>query len=131
MKISKEARRTSRQLFRVCMVDGRLDESRVRLVTGQLIETKPRGYMGILDAFARQIRAEVEKQRATVESATALEPAQQQQLQQSLNAKYGREISLAFSLKPELLGGIRVRVGSDVWDGSVKARLEGLKAVLA
>jgi F-type H+-transporting ATPase subunit delta len=55
MKISKEARRTSRQLFRVCLVDGKLDESRVRLVMAKVMESKPRGYVGILDFFARQI----------------------------------------------------------------------------
>jgi F-type H+-transporting ATPase subunit delta len=131
MKITKEARRTSRQLFRVCIVDGKLDESRVRLVMKQVIASKPRGYVGILDNFARQIRGELEKQRAMVESATPLDAAQHQQLQQSLSAKYGRELAIEFSLNPELLGGIRVRVGSDVWDGSVKARLENLKAQLA
>ncbi len=131
MKISKEARRTSRQLFRACIVDGKLDESRVRLVMKQVMESKPRGYVGILDNFARQIQAELEKQRAIVESATELDATQRQQLQQSLNSKYGRSLALEFSLNPELLGGIRVRVGSDVWDGSVKARLENLKAQLA
>ena len=45
--------------------------------------------------------------------------------------KYGRTLELEFHLNPELLGGIRVRVGSDVWDGSVKARLEALKNALA
>jgi len=131
MKISKEARRTSRQLFRVCLVDGKLDESRVRLVMNHVTGTKPRGFMGILVAFVGQVRAELEKQRAIVECATELDSVLRQQLQQSLNAKYGRELSLEFILKPELLGGVRVRVGSDVWDGSVKARLENLKAQLA
>jgi F-type H+-transporting ATPase subunit delta len=131
MKISKEARRTSRQLFRACLVDGRLDESRVRLVMKQVTDSKPRGYVGILDSFANQVRGELEKQRAQVESATSLDATQQDQLQRSLNAKYGRSLALEFSLKPELLGGIRVRVGSDVWDGSVKARLENLRAQLA
>lgn len=131
MKISKEARRTSRQLFRVCLVDGKLDESRVRLVMKQVMESKPRGYVGILDAFARQIGAEIEKQRALVESATELDSKLRTQLQQSLNTKYGRELTLEFNVKPELLGGVRVRVGSDVWDGSVKARLDNLAAQLA
>ena len=53
MKISKEARRTSRQLFRACLVDGKLDESRVRNVVSQVASRKPRGYISILDAFAR------------------------------------------------------------------------------
>ncbi len=131
MKISKEARRTSRQLFRACLVNGRLDESHVRLVVNHVASTKPRGFMAILDSFVRLVRSELEKQIATVESATELDFTMRDQLQQSLNAKYGRQLQLQFSVKPELLGGIRVRVGSDVWDGTVKSRLESLKAQFA
>jgi F-type H+-transporting ATPase subunit delta len=131
MKISKEARRTSRQLFRVCMVDGKLDESRVRTVVNGVASSKPRGYIGMLDAFSRLVANEVSRQRALVESASALSPATQSELQASLSKKYGRQLTLDFSVNPELLGGIRVKVGSDVWDGSVKARLEGLAASLA
>jgi F-type H+-transporting ATPase subunit delta len=131
MKISKEARRTSRQLFRVCMVDGKLDESRVRTVVSGIASSKPRGYIGMLDAFSRLVANEVDRQRAQVESASALAPATQTELQASLSKKYGRHLTLDFSVNPELLGGIRVKVGSDVWDGSVKARLEGLAASLA
>jgi len=125
MKISKEARRTSRQLFRACMVDGKLDESRVRTVVNGVASSKPRGYIGMLDAFSRLVANEVSRQRALVESASALSPATQSELQASLS------LTLDFSVNPELLGGIRVKVGSDVWDGSVKARLEGLAASLA
>ena len=131
MKISKEARRTSRQLFRVCMADGKLDESRVRTVVSTVAQNKPRGYIGMLDAFARLVAHEVDRQRALVESATALTPATQSDLQASLSKKYDRQLILDFSVNPELLGGIRVKVGSDVWDGSVKARLEALKASLS
>lgn len=131
MKISKEARRTSRQLFRACMVDGKLDESRVRTVVTGVASSKPRGYIGMLDAFSRLVANEVSRQRALVESASALSPATQTELQASLSKKYGRQLTLDFSVNPELLGGIRVKVGSDVWDGSVKARLEGLAASLA
>jgi hypothetical protein len=70
---------------------------------------------------------EVDRQRAIVESASALTPATQAELQASLSKKYGRTLNLVFHTNPELLGGIRVKVGSDVWDGSVKARLEALK----
>ncbi|MBK8094681.1 MAG: ATP synthase F1 subunit delta [Verrucomicrobiaceae bacterium] len=131
MKISKEARRTSRQLFRACMVEGKLDESRVRTVVSGIASSKPRGYIGMLDAFSRLVANEVDRQRAQVESASALAPATQSELQASLSKKYGRQLTLDFSVNPELLGGIRVKVGSDVWDGSVKARLEGLANSLA
>lgn len=131
MKISKEARRSSRQLFRACLVDGKLDETRVRKVVSSVAQSKPRGFMGILDAFARLVANEVDRQRALVESASALTPATQSDLQVSLSKKYGRTLNLEFQVKPELLGGIRIKVGSDVWDGSVKARLDGLAASLA
>lgn len=131
MKISKEVRRTSRQLFRACLVNGKLDDSRVRIVVNQITTSKPRGYLAMLDSFAGLVRNEVESQRAVVESATPLADDIQKELKTSLSQKYGRELSLEFHIKPELLGGVRVKVGSDVWDGSVKARLEALKASLS
>lgn len=131
MKISKEVRRTSRQLFRACLVNGKLDDSRVRIVVNQITTSKPRGYLAMLDSFAGLVRNEVESQRAVVESATPLADDIQKKLKTSLSQKYGRELSLEFHIKPELLGGVRVKVGSDVWDGSVKARLEALKASLS
>lgn len=131
MKISKEARRSSRQLFKACLVDGKLDESRVRSVVSKVAAAKPRAYMGILNNFSSLVRAEIDRQHAVVESATALDVGMQSNLKVSLSKKYGRELSLEFQVRPELLGGIRVKVGSDVWDGSVKARLEALKASLS
>jgi F-type H+-transporting ATPase subunit delta len=131
MKISKDARRTARQLFRLCLVNGKLDETRVRAIVQKVAADKPRGYVAILESFVAQVRAEIESQRALVESATALDAMLQANLKTSLSKKYGRELNLEFQVKPELLGGIRVKVGSDVWDGTVKARLEALKAQLA
>ncbi|MCP5557206.1 MAG: F0F1 ATP synthase subunit delta [Verrucomicrobiaceae bacterium] len=131
MKISKDARRTSRQLFRACLNEGVLDEGRVRAVVQKVSESKPRGYIGILGAFSVLVRTEVERQRALVESATALGDGIKSELQTGLSKKYGRPLNVEFSVKPELIGGIRVRVGSDVWDGSVKSRLELLHSSLA
>lgn len=131
MKISKEARRTSRQLFRACFAEGRLDEARVRSVVETLSDKKPRGFIAILENFSRLVRHEIERQSALVESATPLGDDMRSQLKAGLARKYGRELALDFAVKPELLGGIRVKVGSDVWDGTVKARLENLKSSLS
>ncbi len=131
MKISKEARRSSRQLFRACLVEGRLDEGRVRSVVSKVASSKPRGYLGILHAFSRLVGAEVSRQSAKVDSATELSPELQGQLKAGLEDKCGRPLNLLFNVVPELLGGIRVKVGSDVWDGSVKARLDSLKTQLS
>ncbi len=131
MKITKEARRSSRQLLKACLVNGRLDESRVRAVVSKVAAAKPRDFLAILESFRGLVAAELESARAVVESATELDSANRHQLEIGLAKKYGRQITLEFSVKPELLGGIRVKIGSDVWDGSVKARLEALQASLA
>ncbi len=131
MKISKEARRVSRSLYRICVVDGKLDETRVRQVVSKLTASRPRGALGILQNFRNLVATELQRSVAVVESATELDSAARSQLQSGLSTKYGRPLALEFKTDPELLGGIRVKVGSDVWDGSVKARLEALKNALA
>jgi F-type H+-transporting ATPase subunit delta len=52
------------------------------------------------------------------------------QLTASLRAKYGKDLSTEFKVSPELLGGLRIKVGSDVIDGSVRERLHRLEAEL-
>jgi F-type H+-transporting ATPase subunit delta len=131
MKISKEARRVSRSLYRVCMADGKLDEARVRVVVKQIASSKPRGYLGMLGNLHKLIANEQSRSVAIVESATDLDANTRTQLQTGLDSKYGRKLALEFKLNPDLLGGLRVKVGSDVWDGSVKARLEAPQAALA
>jgi F-type H+-transporting ATPase subunit delta len=131
MKISKEARRTSRQLFRVCLSEGSLDETRVRAVVAHIAQSKPRGALAILSNLSSLIAAEIKNGCAKVESASPLDEAQKQTLAASLSKQYGRSLNLEYSVNAELLGGMRIQVGSDVWDGSVKARLDQLAAALA
>jgi len=126
MKRSKEAIRTARQFLQRTLVDGKLDESRARLIVKRIKEGKPRGYAGILDAYVNLVRLEMEKRHAVIESATELDGALKDRIRQDLTARYGDDLSYDFRVVPELLGGTRIRVGSDVWDGSVKARLARL-----
>ena len=48
----------------------------------------------------------------------------------NLKKKYGKEVATEFLVNPQLLGGMRIRVGSDVWDGTVRNRLERLQQEL-
>ena len=127
MKVSKQARRDAKQLFRSCLTNGLLDENRVRQTVQFVIQRKPRGYVGILSHFQRRIQLEVARRTAKVESATALTEPLQANVRASLNRLYGAGLSITFSQNPTLIGGLRVRVGSDVYDGSIQARLAGLE----
>lgn len=130
MKINKETRQISRQLLRSSFTDGLLDRARINELVRTVIEQKPRNYIKILEAYRRLLRLEVEKRQATIESASELAPDAASKLSHNLRRKYGVDISLEFVVKPELLGGMRIRVGSDVWDSSVQNRLQRLQQQL-
>ena len=130
MKISKQARRDAKQLFNVCKVSGVLDEGRVRQTVGVVIEKKPRGYVGILSHFQRLVKLDIERRSARVESAVATSEVLQSSVKANLAQRYGHGLSVTFAVNPSLIGGLRVQVGSDVFDGSVKARLAELEAAM-
>ena len=127
MKISKHAQRDARQLFRSCFVNGLMDESRVRRSVGLLVAQKPRGYVEILARLHRLVKLDLEQHAARVESAAPLSAELQAQVAGQLKNIYGGALSLAFEQNPSLLGGLRIQVGSDLYDGSVKARLKNLE----
>jgi len=126
MKISKQALRETRQLFRTCQVNGLLDEARVRQAVALLLEKKPRGYVEILARLHRLVKLDVERRTARVESATPLAADQQAQVAAQLQKIYGTGLDLSFTQNAALLGGLRIQVGSDLYDGSVKNRLDKL-----
>jgi len=130
VKISKQARRDAKQLFRSCQANGLLDENRLRQAVQAVAVQKPRGYLAILTQFDRLVKLDVHRRTASIESAQALTPAEQASVTSSLSGKYGAGLNFRFSQKPELLGGLRIQVGSDVYDGSVRARLEELRNAL-
>jgi len=126
MKISKQARRGAKELFRDCIVNGVLDENRIRNVVSKVAQLKPRGYFQILSHFQRLVKLELERRTAKVESAVALSPEIQAEVKNKLASLYGQGLNISFAQNPALMGGLRIKVGSDVFDGSVQARLDGL-----
>jgi len=126
MKISKRARRDAKQLFRSCVLDGLLDEGRVRQTVQQIIAQKPRGYLAILTHFQRLVKLDVARRTARIESAIQLPESLSTALQANLARSYGPGLTVSFAQKPDLIGGLRVQVGSDVYDGSIRARLAEL-----
>ena len=127
MKISKQAQREARQLFRSCQVNGLLDENRVRQAVSLLLEKKPRGYLGILSRLQRLVELDRQQHTARVESATPLPADLQADVTGRIQKAYGAGLEISFSQNPALIGGLRIQVGSDLYDGSVKTRLEKLE----
>jgi F-type H+-transporting ATPase subunit delta len=127
MKISKQAVREARELFRSCQVNGLLDENRVRQALKLLAEKQPRGYLEILARLHRLVKLDLEQHAARVESAMPLPPDLQNAVTGQIKAKYGNGMNISFAQNPALIGGLRIQAGSDLYDGSVKTRLEKLE----
>jgi F-type H+-transporting ATPase subunit delta len=130
MKINKEIRRLSREMLRASFTDGQLDSGRIASLVDSLIARKPRNYIGVLKNYRRLLRIEVEKRRARIETASEVDRETSSRLVANLKKKYGSDLTTEFVVNPQLLGGMRIRVGSDVWDGSVRNRLERLQQQL-
>ena len=127
MKITKKAKREAKQLYRFCLVDGLLDENRARQVVQRVVATGDRDCLPILTHFLRLVKLDCAQRTATIESATFLPADLQKIVQNGLAHRYGLGLTAAFVQRPELIGGMRIQVGCDVYDGSVRAGLEALK----
>ena len=129
MKINKQARREGKALFRAAQVSGVLDEARVRQVVEAVLNQKPRGYIAILSHFQRLLRLDIDRRSARVESVVPLDDAQQNGVRTALTKRYGGGLNVTFAQNPALIGGMRIKVGSDVFDGSIQSRLAQLQEV--
>ena len=130
MKINKETRQLSKELMRSSFTDGQLDSARIAALVKSLIEKKPRNYLKVLDAYKRLLRLEIEKRSATIESASELSEEAGDKIVADLRRRYGADLDTDFVVNKDLLGGMRIRVGSDVWDSSVRNRLQRLQQQL-
>jgi F-type H+-transporting ATPase subunit delta len=130
MKINKETRQLSKGLLRASFTDGQLDKGRIASLVKSLLDKKPRHYIKVLEAYKRLLRLEVEKRSATIETASELAPESGREIVTNLKRKYGSDLATRFVVNKDLLGGMRIRVGSDVWDSSVRNRLHRLQQQL-
>ena len=127
MSRTKQAKRDAKQLFRLCLVNGLLDQGRVREVVRRVAESTNRNRFNFLSNFQRLVRLDHARHTATVENATPLSADMQASIQVGLAHTYGPGLDTTFTLNPALIGGMRIKVASDVYDSSVKARLAAIQ----
>jgi F-type H+-transporting ATPase subunit delta len=127
MKPTRQAKREATELFRLCQSNGVLDEARARQVVSRIIAEKPRGYLGALSYFRRLVQLDQALHTAMVQTAVPLPADLQSGVKTNLARIYGPGLTTSFTENPALIGGMRVQVGSDVYDGSVRGRLAKLE----
>jgi F-type H+-transporting ATPase subunit delta len=127
MRSNKQARGTAKRLFGLCLVNDRLDEDRVCEVEKRVAGIGRRDFGVILKHFRRLVKLDRAQHAANIESATPLPSDLRIDLLASLAHRYGPGLTPTFTIRPSLIGGVRIQVGSDVYDRTVLARLAAIE----
>ncbi|WBB66717.1 F0F1 ATP synthase subunit delta [Micromonospora sp. WMMD812] len=111
-------------------------EGKARPVTVRLVEVAlggfgGRSFVGALTRLVELAADRRDRQVAYVTVAAPLSDEEEQRLGARLSAIYGREVSVRQTVNPDVLGGVSVRVGSDLYDGTVLRRLNETRNALA
>jgi F-type H+-transporting ATPase subunit delta len=128
MKINRESRNTAKKLFNICRLPaGGVDDAKVREVISFIEKSKTRNAVGILTRLQKLISLEIEAHTALVEAPVALSAEDQKAIESKLIGIFGEATQVSFAERDALLGGIRIKMGSSVWDGSILGRLNELQ----
>jgi F-type H+-transporting ATPase subunit delta len=127
MKLTRKARKAARQLYQLSLVDGRVDPARARQIAKSLAGAGKRGGLAVLSGFQRLVRLDRDRHTARIESATPLTEDVRAGVRAGLAGIYGPGLDASFDQNPELIGGMRIKVGSHVYDGSVRGKLNALE----
>ena len=127
MNRTRQVNRNAKHLFRRCHPNGSLDEDLALQVVQQILKSKRRGYLALANEFERLVRLDQLQHTAEVQTAAPLSSDLRATLQARLAQTYGPYVNTSFVENPSLIGGMRIKVGSDVYDGSIKAGLMSLE----
>lgn len=127
MATNKKTKLLAKQLFKLSVDDGAVSPEQVTGVLGWIEKHSPRHSLALLKAYHRLIATELAKSRALVEHAGPVSNATLNQITGAMTQRYRRPVSAVAKPNPKLLAGLRVRVGSDVYESSVSGQLATLR----
>ncbi len=126
MAADKQTKLLAKQLFKLSVVNGVVSPEQVAGVLGWIEKTSPRQPVALLKAYHHRIATELAKSRAEVEHAGPVSDATLKQIEAAMTKRYARPVTATAKANPKLLAGLRVRVGSDVYESSVAGQLAKL-----
>jgi F-type H+-transporting ATPase subunit delta len=126
MAADKQTKLLAKQLFKLSVVNGVVSPEQVAGVLGWVEKTSPRRPVALLKAYQHRIAIELAKSRAEVEHAGPIADTVLKSIEAAMTKKYQRPVTAAAQPNPKLLAGLRIRVGSDVYESSVAGQLANL-----
>jgi F-type H+-transporting ATPase subunit delta len=113
------------------LIDGKVHSLTAALVRHAVASSRKRNILLALDDLVEAAAARRSRSVARVVSAVALSNAQQEALADRLSSVYGRSIDVRLTVDPSIRGGLVVRVGDEIIDGSVAARQSEVRSAFA
>ncbi|MFZ5496401.1 MAG: F0F1 ATP synthase subunit delta [Verrucomicrobiota bacterium] len=126
MAADKQTKLLAKQLFKLSLVNGVVSPEQVAGVLGWVEKHSPRRPVALLKAYHHRIARELAKSRAEVEHAGPITDATLRMIEDAMTRRYQRAITASARPNPALLAGLRVRVGSDLYESSVAGQLAAL-----
>ena len=130
MAANKKTKLLAKQLFRLSFANGQISAEQVAGVLGYVEKSAPRHPLTLLKLYHRAIATEFAKSRAIVEHAGPLSDATLKMIETTMTQKYHRPVTASAQPNPKLLAGLRVRVGSDLYESSVAGQLATLSSAV-
>lgn len=126
MRADKKTKLLAKQLFRLSLANGQVSPEQVGGVLSYIEKIQPRHALSLLKLYHRAIATEVAKSRALVEHAGPINDSTLKLIEGAMSQKYRRIVTASARANPKLLAGLRVRVGSDVYESTVSGQLATL-----
>ena len=126
MRASKESQQLARRLFHLSVADGQISAERVGGVLAYLAQHPPRQLLPVLKHYHRLVAAQVARNRALVEHAGAIDSGILRAIADELAQKHQRPVMAIAQSNPNLIAGLRIRVGDDVYESTIVSQLAAL-----
>ncbi|MEI6108134.1 MAG: F0F1 ATP synthase subunit delta [Opitutae bacterium] len=130
MRGDKKTKQLAKQLFRLSLANGQVSPEQVAGVLGYIEKTAPRHALPLLKLYQHAIVTELAKSHARVEHAGPLAATTLAQIAAALTKKYSRPVTASAQPNAHLLAGLRVRIGSDVYESTVAGQLTQLASAV-
>ncbi|SDR95026.1 F0F1 ATP synthase subunit delta [Opitutus sp. GAS368] len=130
MRADKKTKALAKQLFKLSVVNGTVSPEQVTGVLGYIEKNVPRHGLAVLKLYHRAITTELAKSNAVVEHAGPIGDSTLQSIEAAMTRNYSRPVTATAKPNPKLLAGLRVRIGSDVYESTIAGQLAALSSAV-
>jgi F0F1-type ATP synthase delta subunit len=126
MRIRRTHQQQARQLWQLCLQDGRPQEDLLRAAIDDLMTRRPRGFLAVLHGLRQRMERAQRLTTARITTADPLTDGLRHDVEQAVRRRFPAATRIVYEDDPALLAGLRIQAGYDVIDDSLLGKLNRL-----